>query len=62
MIVQPRSPPRDVQVLREVRKRDVHRRDVEDDHQLGESKEEEQDHAGALAARTGTVAVDLLRV
>ena len=53
---------RDVQVLREVRESDVHGGDVEDDHQLGESKEEEQDHASALAARTGTVAVDLLRV
>ena len=61
-MVHPRSPPRDVEVLREVRESDVHGGDVEDDHQLGESKEEEQDHAGALAARTGTVAVDLLRV
>ena len=61
-MVHPRSPPRDVEVLREVRESDVHGGDVEDDHELGESKKEEQDHAGALAARTGTVAVDILRV
>ena len=49
----------DVEVLRQVGQRDVHGGDVEDDHELGESKQQEQNHAGALAARTGTVAVGI---
>ena len=41
---------RELKVFREARQRDVHGRDVEDDHQLGDEHDEQED-ATALAAR-----------
>ena len=46
----------ELKVFREARQRDVHGRDVEDDHQLGDEQDEQED-AAALAGgrRTGSI-------
>ena len=45
--------------LRQVGQRDVHGADVEDDHELGERKQQQQGHAGGLAVRSRRVAMAL---
>ena len=56
MIVQLMLEPRELKVFREARQRDVHGRDVEDDHQLGDEQDEQED-ATALADAGGSVFV-----